>query len=81
MDGWSLDENKRGCEEGAGNFELKSNVEEVSHMAEFRTEEDFLGKVKVPADAYYGIFTVRASQNFRISASGPSATSSACSLW
>ena len=39
---------------------------------EFRTEEDFLGKVKVPAEAYYGIFTVRASQNFRISLSRPS---------
>ena len=38
---------------------------------EFRTEEDFLGKVNVPADAYYGIFTVRASHNFRISAQRP----------
>ena len=37
----------------------------------FRTEEDFLGKVQVPSDAYYGIFTVRASQNFRISDSRP----------
>ncbi len=37
----------------------------------FRIEEDFLGKVRVPLGAYYGIFTVRASQNFRISASKP----------
>jgi aspartate ammonia-lyase len=37
-----------------------------------RTEEDFLGKVSVPTEAYYGIFTIRASQNFRISPSRPS---------
>ena len=36
-----------------------------------RTEEDFLGKAQVPQGAYYGIFTVRASQNFRISDSMP----------
>ena len=33
----------------------------------FRIEKDILGKVKVPANAYYGIFTVRASRNFPIS--------------
>jgi len=33
----------------------------------FRVEKDFLGAVRVPAGAYYGIFTVRASRNFRIS--------------
>jgi len=38
---------------------------------EFREEQDFLGKAKVPANAYYGIFTVRASANFRISHSRP----------
>ncbi len=32
-----------------------------------RIESDFLGKVEVPADAYYGIFTVRASNTFKIS--------------
>ncbi len=32
-----------------------------------RVEEDFLGKCEVPKDAYYGIFTVRASSVFRIS--------------
>ncbi|VVC01200.1 Fumarate hydratase class II [uncultured archaeon] len=36
-----------------------------------REEEDFLGKARVPSGAYYGIFTVRASQNFRISGSKP----------
>src|SRR5438445_1343056 len=34
---------------------------------EFRTERDPLGDLKVPADAYYGIQTVRAVQNFPIS--------------
>src|SRR4030066_1647317 len=32
-----------------------------------RQEFDFLGKVKVPAGAYYGIQTVRAAQNFPVS--------------
>jgi len=32
-----------------------------------RQEKDFLGKVRVPAGAYYGIQTVRAAQNFPIS--------------
>ncbi len=32
-----------------------------------RTESDFLGKVGVPADAYYGAFTARASSTFRLS--------------
>ena len=33
-----------------------------------RTEEDLLGKAEVPADAYYGIHTQRAVDNFQISA-------------
>jgi len=32
-----------------------------------RIEEDFIGKVKVPSDAYYGSFTARAAGNFRLS--------------
>jgi aspartate ammonia-lyase len=32
-----------------------------------RIEKDFLGKITVPAEAYYGIQTVRATQNFPIS--------------
>ncbi|MDY5584652.1 MAG: aspartate ammonia-lyase [Arcanobacterium sp.] len=33
----------------------------------FRIEEDLLGTKEVPAEAYYGIHTVRAIENFRIS--------------
>lgn len=33
---------------------------------QFRTEEDSLGRRTVPADAYYGIQTVRAMENFQI---------------
>ena len=33
----------------------------------FRTENDFLGSVRVPADAYFGGFTVRAAETFQIS--------------
>ena len=32
-----------------------------------RIEEDFLGKIEVPKEAYYGIFTVRASSTFKLS--------------
>ncbi|AKK08771.1 aspartate ammonia-lyase [Corynebacterium testudinoris] len=32
-----------------------------------RTEEDLLGHMEVPADAYYGIHTLRAMENFQIS--------------
>jgi len=32
----------------------------------FRIEEDSLGSLKVPADAYYGVQTLRAMQNFQI---------------
>src|SRR5213596_2801251 len=33
----------------------------------FRTERDPLGELQVPADAYYGVQTARAVQNFSIS--------------
>lgn len=32
-----------------------------------RVEKDTMGKVKIPSSAYYGIFTVRAKENFPIS--------------
>src|SRR3989338_4958114 len=32
-----------------------------------RTEKDCLGNIEVPLEAYYGSFTVRAAQNFKIS--------------
>ena len=33
----------------------------------YREETDFIGKVQIPADVYWGIHTYRASQNFNIS--------------
>ncbi|GAB3622849.1 aspartate ammonia-lyase [Mariniluteicoccus endophyticus] len=36
-------------------------------MTAFRTEEDLLGTREVPADAYYGVHTLRAMENFTIS--------------
>ena len=33
----------------------------------FRIEHDLLGDKKVPADAYYGVQTLRALENFKIS--------------
>jgi len=32
-----------------------------------RTERDLLGEKRLPADAYYGVQTARALENFRIS--------------
>ena len=36
-------------------------------MSEYRDEKDFLGTVEIPADAYYGIHTLRAAKNFPVS--------------
>lgn len=36
-------------------------------MENFRRESDLLGELLVPADAYYGVQTQRAIENFRIS--------------
>ena len=36
-------------------------------MAATRIEHDFLGELEIPADAYYGIQTSRAVENFKIS--------------
>ena len=33
-------------------------------MVEYRTEKDLLGEKQVPKDAYYGIQTMRAQENF-----------------
>ncbi len=35
-------------------------------MSQFRTEHDFLGDKEVPVDAYYGVQTMRAIENFPI---------------
>jgi len=35
-------------------------------MPKFRIEKDSLGELKVPANAYYGIFTERARKNFKL---------------
>ena len=36
-------------------------------MADFRTERDSMGEVRLPAKAYYGAQTQRAVENFPIS--------------
>ena len=38
-----------------------------SNLENFRIEHDLLGEKLVPKDAYYGIHTVRAVENFTIS--------------
>jgi aspartate ammonia-lyase len=39
----------------------------LSSHAQFRTEKDLLGEKQIPADAYYGIQTARALENFQVS--------------
>ncbi|MGH8352912.1 MAG: aspartate ammonia-lyase, partial [Pseudomonas sp.] len=39
----------------------------MSSAASFRVEKDLLGTLEVPFDAYYGIQTLRAVHNFRLS--------------
>lgn len=39
----------------------------MSAAASFRLEKDLLGTLEVPADAYYGVQTLRAVNNFRLS--------------
>ncbi|HZZ75727.1 MAG TPA: aspartate ammonia-lyase, partial [Puia sp.] len=36
-------------------------------LAQTRTEKDLLGEKQIPADAYYGVQTLRALENFQIS--------------
>ena len=40
-------------------------LEEIEHN-KYRIEHDSIGDKKVPADAYYGVQTLRAVENFRI---------------
>ena len=42
------------------------NFEEEFQMIDYSIEEDLLGKKRVPKDVYYGIQTLRAMENFRI---------------
>jgi aspartate ammonia-lyase len=41
-------------------------IQAMDTIASFRLEHDLLGDEQVPADAYYGIQTLRAIQNFNI---------------
>jgi len=46
---------------------LHPTIKEERAVTESRIEEDLLGSKEVPADAYYGVHTVRAIENFTIS--------------
>lgn len=47
--------------------ERPSRESEIELGVQFRVEKDYLGPVNVPSDAYYGVQTARAVDNFRIS--------------
>ena len=42
----------------------KKPIKEAS--PEYRVEKDFLGEKRIPADAYYGVQTLRGKENFHI---------------
>ncbi|QPK80197.1 aspartate ammonia-lyase [Corynebacterium lizhenjunii] len=44
-----------------------AKVAEAKAKSATRTEHDLLGALEVPADAYYGVHTLRAMENFQIS--------------
>src|SRR3989344_6253335 len=50
---------------------IRSNELESAMSKKFRTEKDSLGEFRVPADAWYGIQTARAVENFPISGRRP----------
>jgi aspartate ammonia-lyase len=39
----------------------------VANAQQTRTEKDLLGEKQIPADAYYGVQTARALENFKLS--------------
>ncbi|MGH9887259.1 MAG: aspartate ammonia-lyase, partial [bacterium] len=51
----------------ASNKSNKSNKSNTSNTSNTRIEHDLLGDLAVPADAYYGVQTARALENFKIS--------------
>ncbi len=48
-------------------FVLLSFITGTAAAQQFRTEKDLLGEKKIPADAYYGVQTARALENFQVS--------------
>src|SRR5690349_123225 len=40
---------------------------QYTYAQQTRTEKDLLGEKQIPADAYYGVQTLRALENFQIS--------------
>jgi len=49
------------------NRNRKKTIAKEEHVVKTRTEKDSLGTLEVPADAYYGVHSVRSIQNFQIS--------------
>ncbi len=50
-----------------GVFAMLIVMSSLASAQEFRTEHDLLGEKQIPAEAYYGVQTARALENFQIS--------------
>src|SRR5690348_8078894 len=61
------------CALPAANAAEPAKAAKAAKPAAPRTEHDLLGEKAVPADAYYGVQTARALENFRISGVGMNA--------
>ena len=46
---------------------FESLIMNNERVGSFRIEKDYLGEMRVPKDAYYGVQTARAVENFPIS--------------
>jgi aspartate ammonia-lyase len=51
----------------AAGDQTRSTVQRAAIVGPTRTERDLLGEKEIPVDAYYGVQTARALENFRIS--------------
>ena len=64
--GGSLDAGHRVINGGSTGYRRDRKGEKTMSSNEFRIEHDFLGDREVPADAYYGVQTLRGKENFHI---------------
>lgn len=61
------DQGTSGAKEAEASSTTAKKQESKASSAKTRTEEDLLGTLEVPAEAYYGVHALRAKENFQIS--------------
>ena len=61
------DQQQSNAQQSAPSSQTPSSAGQAAPSGATRTEKDLLGEKQVPADAYYGVQTARALENFQIS--------------